>query len=412
MIKITRKRIMILFGLMIILVSCFLFAHFNSLNIRLVGSDLVLEYGSFYEELGAQAFYGSKDISDKIVIKNNIDINKIGSYEVEYSINYGNISKKIVRKVKVVDTERPNIVLNGDEVVYLTIGDVFDDAGVVATDNYDGNLNDLVEVSHNIDENKEGSYEVVYKVKDSSGNEVSVSRKVIYRKKINITKYPQIAVLNYHFFYDSELGERCNESICTDVKDFKEQLEYLKENNFKTLTMEEFRSWMYGEIDIPEKSVLITIDDGGNGVGKDNGNKVIPLLEEYKMHATLFLVSAWWSPSNYESDYLDIESHTYDMHLEKVCSGVTRGAKMLCSSYGDVINDLKTSISIIGSNTAFCYPFYAYNDSVIKAVKEVGFKLAFVGGNRKVNRFNDKYRIPRYVVYKYTTIDEFKKMVN
>ena len=40
-----------------------------------------------------------------------------------------------------------------------------------------------------------------------------------------------------------------------------------------------------------KKSVLITIDDGALGTGIQNGNKLIPILEEYKMHATLFLIT-------------------------------------------------------------------------------------------------------------------------
>ena len=55
--------------------------------------------------------------------------------------------------------------------------------------------------------------------------------------------------------------------------------------------MEEFRKWMYGEIEIPSKSILITVDDGAMGTGKHNGNKLNPLLEEYHMNATLFLIT-------------------------------------------------------------------------------------------------------------------------
>ena len=48
-----------------------------------------------------------------------------------------------------------------------------------------------------------------------------------------------IAVLNYHFFYNSE-NEGCNESICLTTTKFREHLQYLKDNNYKTLTMKEF----------------------------------------------------------------------------------------------------------------------------------------------------------------------------
>jgi len=243
---------------------------------------------------------------------------------------------------------------------------------------------------------------------------------VIKKPEKNITKSPpsesaiatKIAVLNYHFFYDSSLGESCGQGICLDVKKFREQLEYLKNNNYKTLTMEEFRAWMYGEIELPARSVLLTIDDGAMGTGRHNGNKLIPLLEEYNMHATLFLITGWWDKSNYISPNLDIESHTNDMHTEGLCDNQSRGAQLLCSSKEQVMQDLKTSIDILDSNTAFCFPFYAYNNESIESIKEVGFKLAFVGGNTKATRNSNKYKIPRYPIYNSTTLNQFINYIN
>lgn len=217
----------------------------------------------------------------------------------------------------------------------------------------------------------------------------------------------RIPVLNYHFFYDGRV-ETCNENICLDVKNFKEQLDYLKSNQYKTLTMEEYRAWMYGELELPQKSVLITIDDGAFGTGRHNGNKLIPILEEYQMHATLFLIAGWWDINNYRSSNLDIESHTYDMHNTGSCGK----AQVICANHDELLNDLQKSISIIGHNTAFCFPFYTYDEKSIQVVKEAGFKLSFVGGNRKSSRSDNKYKIPRYPIYKNTSMDQFIRMVN
>ena len=85
---------------------------------------------------------------------------------------------------------------------------------------------------------------------------------------------------------------------------------------------------------------------------------------------------------------------------------------MLCSSKEGVITHLKKSIGVTGSKTAFCFPFYAYNNRAIENVKEVGFSLAFIGGNRKVNRLDDKYKIPRYPIYKNTSLNEFINIVS
>ena len=218
----------------------------------------------------------------------------------------------------------------------------------------------------------------------------------------------KIAVLNYHFFYDPTIGETCDENICLEVSKFREQLEYLRNNGYRTLKMSEFKQWMYGEIELPDKCVLITIDDGAMGTGAHNGNKLIPLLEEYNMNATLFLISGWWDVNNYRSKNLDIQSHTYDMHQYGSCGRV----QLVCASKEEALADLNKSLQIVDNNDSFCYPFYSYSDVAISAVKEAGFKLAFAGGSRKARRSNNKYLIPRYPIHKSITLNQFISMVS
>lgn len=211
-----------------------------------------------------------------------------------------------------------------------------------------------------------------------------------------------IAVLNYHFFYDPAT-QSCNESICLKVDKFREHLQYLKDNNYKTLTMKEFANWMYGKIELPEKSVLITVDDGAMGTGKHNGNHLITLLEEYKMHATLFLIAGWWDISNYQSEYLEVQSHTFDMHEYGDCG---KGL-LVCANYEEAKDNIQKSLDIIKDNTSFCYPFYSYDDESIQAIKDLGIKLAFVGGNRKAKRSDNKYLVPRYPIISDITLQDF-----
>ena len=216
-----------------------------------------------------------------------------------------------------------------------------------------------------------------------------------------------VPVLNYHFFYDPK-EDWCGESICLEASKLEEHLKYLKENNFKTLTMEEYRKWMYGEIEIPTKSVLLTVDDGAKGTGKHNGNKLNPLLEKYELNATLFLITGWWDIENYRGNYLDIQSHTNDMHQYGTCG---RG-QLNCYSYEKAKADLEQSIAIVGNTDSFCFPFYMTSPTSIQLVKDLGFKLAFVGGNVNSKRTNNKWLIPRYPIQDYITIEQFANMVN
>lgn len=220
----------------------------------------------------------------------------------------------------------------------------------------------------------------------------------------------QVAVLNYHFFYDSS-SESCNESICLSTESFKEQLDYLKNNGYKTLTMQEFYDWKVGNLEIPKKSVLLTIDDGAMGTD----THLPAILEEYQMHASLFLITGWWDVSKYQkSSYLEIYSHGDELHHNNYCVGSSCGYKPLMLSKDEIIQDLNLSLSKIPNNSklAFCYPFYRTNKNLENALKEVGISLAFVGGNKKASKNVSNYYIPRYVVYKNTSLNQFIQMVS
>lgn len=230
-------------------------------------------------------------------------------------------------------------------------------------------------------------------------------------KEKKISSGPGVAVLNYHFFYDSSLGESCNESICLDVKNFRKQLDYLKNNNYKILTMQEFNDWMDKKITLNQKAVLITVDDGAMGTSFINGNKLIPILEEYQIPATLFLITGWWDVNNYKSNYLEVHSHGDELHHNNFCRDGKCTYKGLLLTKDELKTDLQLSINKTGNNLAFCYPFYAKNNTMMEALRETGFKLAFVGGNRKAKQSDNKYAVPRYVVYKGTSLDSFINMV-
>lgn len=396
--------IFILFFLVIALLTALLiFSSCLKLNVK----STSIPVNSKYTENVKASFLG-KDLTKRVKSSGKVDTKKIGTYKVKYTVKYLLFKKSKTITVEVKDNIKPEIVLKDANKVFYATGVEYKELGFTAKDNIDGDITNKVKSTNNIDKDKEGEYEVVYTVSDKAGNKATIKRKVVYTKP----NTNGVAVLNYHFFYDPDQGEECNEGNCEIVSDFRKQLDYLRDNNFKTLSMEEFRDWMYGKLEVPEKSVLITVDDGAKGTGKHNGNKLNPILEEYQMHATLFLITGWWDIENYRGPYLDIESHTYDMHTGNVCKEASRGAKMLCSSNDYVMNDLKKSIEITKSKMAFCYPFYVYNETTTRQVKEAGFELAFIGGGRKATKTTDKWHVPRFQIVKTTPLERFIQIVN
>lgn len=213
----------------------------------------------------------------------------------------------------------------------------------------------------------------------------------------------QVPVLNYHFIYLE--GESCDEMICHPESQINEQFAYLSANKVFTLTTKELGQFISGEIRLPKKSILLTIDDGARA------EKFIPFLEKYKINATLFLVSSWYPKETFTSNYLELASHTHDMHTNGVCP-MGQGGGIRCLSENKIQADLKASRETLNNTEAFCYPFYEYNDYAIEQVKKAGFKLAFIGGNKMVTKDTNPYLIPRYVIYKNTGLSYLKNLLN
>ena len=208
-----------------------------------------------------------------------------------------------------------------------------------------------------------------------------------------------VPVTVYHFIY-LEGDNTCNEVICHHENQIKEQFGYLKDNNYFTLNTTELSKFIDGKIRLPEKSVLVTIDDGARAWN------FVPLLEEYEINATLFLVSSWYKTEQYKSEYMEIASHTHALHIPGVCQG-GQGSPMKCLDKTKLLEDLKVSRETLNGTKAFCFPFYEFNDYAINVLKEAGFEMAFIGGQRKATKGINKFKIPRITMHRNTTLKEY-----
>ncbi len=165
-----------------------------------------------FEDKGIDAKIFNKNIENKVKISTNLNTNKIGTYNIYYNLKYLGKSHQLVRKVSVVDNVSPIISLNGDSEVSLYVGDDYIEYGATAIDNYDKDITSKIKIIGNVDTKKEDTYEIIYKVTDSSGNEGTTIRKVIVNKK-------QIA-------YEDNSG-----SINSDYSNNK-IVKYINDNNY------------------------------------------------------------------------------------------------------------------------------------------------------------------------------------
>ena len=214
-----------------------------------------------------------------------------------------------------------------------------------------------------------------------------------------------IAIINYHYVINEEEAKECRQNICLRDYQYDEQMKYLKDNDYYTATLEDLELWIDSKINLPEKTVVITIDDGWYLP------RNIAILEKYNLHATLFLIGKLASPDAYKSESIEIHSHTWDMHNLGECP-IGRGGAILCKDKSKIVEDLKKSSESLNNSKYFAYPFYEYNDHAIEALKEAGFKMAFAGGGRKVTRGVDKYKIPRFGISNTDTLEKIVKIIS
>lgn len=146
--------------------------------IKLIGGDengeQIVEVFESYEELGVEV-YDRYDLYHNIEIvvriNHNINVNKLGEYIVTYNAtdSNGNKAKPVVRKVYVKDTTPPVVTIIGDNPITLERGTDYVEYGATAIDNYDGPMKNIAIINAPTGK-KLGTYEVIYRAIDSSGN--------------------------------------------------------------------------------------------------------------------------------------------------------------------------------------------------------------------------------------------------
>jgi len=106
-----------------------------------------------------------------------------------------------------------------------------------------------------------------------------------------------VPVLMYHHILSTD------SFIASSVKNFEDQMRYLYENGWKTLTSDEFYQFKQGKLKVSKKSVLITFDDGW----RDNFVYAYPILKKYNLKATLFIITQWIEKSSQsqECEYIE-----------------------------------------------------------------------------------------------------------
>lgn len=336
---------------------------------------------------------------------------EFGSYEFKYTVKYKKKTATITRIVNVVDTESPNITLNGESEINIAKDSTYQELGASATDNYDGDITTKISIENNINTSKIGTYSVDYIVEDSSGNESKTSRTVNVveknSKNISTEKATGLPVLMYHYFYDEENGETGKNSNYMEIHDFEDQLKYLTENNYYFPTWDEVKKYIDGKSCLPEHSIVITVDDGDSTFF----DLAIPVIEKYDVKVTSFIITSYIESQNYIQQFSDkiiFQSHSDNMHR----AGSNGKGIFLTLSHDEALADLTSSQSFIGGSTVFCYPYGQYNENCIDILKEAGFEMAYTTNYGRVRPGDKLFELSRIRMSKGESLTAFIKKVS
>lgn len=213
----------------------------------------------------------------------------------------------------------------------------------------------------------------------------------------------RVAVLGYH---DFSATRTVKEMIIRPSK-FRNQMQAIKDLKLNVITLEDFILWKQGKKTIPDKSVLITIDDGWKSVYTD----AYPVLKEFGYPFTIYLYT----------NYIDRggRSMTSEMIKEMMQNGCTIGSHSVSHPMPSAVrkhqragaddykkfidNELAESKKILESafkqpiNT-YVYPGGLHTPEMYVSAAAIGYQHLFTVRPGKVTRKSDDNILPRYII--------------
>lgn len=238
----------------------------------------------------------------------------------------------------------------------------------------------------------------------------------------NAQKVFRLPVLMYHeFVTQSDLdGGVAFDEYAVWKDEFENDLIWLKENGYTTVTTVQLKDCLEGKGTLPEKPIILSIDDGKYGVYKN----AYPLLKKYGMTATLALIGyeidnatknpevradsaapycTWEEITEMaRSGAVEMISHTQSLHIyahgnrcgANCADGETLEA-FLPTAQEDFIIFNQNLKKVAGIKTeTMAYPYSKRSVTADKAWLKSGYKILFGGDGDEERKTYMNYYVP------------------
>lgn len=190
---------------------------------------------------------------------------------------------------------------------------------------------------------------------------------------IQIRTATGIPVLNYH-----QVEPKDGNPLTLWPEQFEAQMEYLAAEGYTTITIDEMMDALENGTSLPEKSVIITFDDGY----ADNYEYVYPILKKYGFKATIFLI---YDFTNTYPNYL-----TWDQVAEMKDSGLihfeshtmTHANLAELTSVDELRHEIADSHDLLSEKLGYDMHYIAYpggrvNEEIERITSAAGYRGGF-----------------------------------
>lgn len=309
-----------------------LFLIHGKIEVSLVDGDEVnTTYKEEYQEKGVVVKKNDEELpEDKYSVDatNNIDIEKLGDYRVDYKVKYLWSTYKLSRTVHVVDDVKPEIKVSVDKIDKdFCSKKVQTKYTYTSMDNYDGDITDKVTIEET-DEN------VIFKSVDSNGNEGETLIPINYTKKPNPvfrvkgssttyvtlnSKYKDEGILN-----QDGCGNNLKEEVVTSgsvdtSKTGTYKITYKVGDRTLTRNVVVYKPNISNNTSNKNKVIYLTFDDGPGQYTQ----KVLNTLNKYGVKATFFVTHQFSSyvpliKKEHEAGHsVAVHSYTHEWNVYK-----------------------------------------------------------------------------------------------
>ncbi|MFF9912854.1 polysaccharide deacetylase family protein [Streptomyces sp. NPDC013457] len=198
---------------------------------------------------------------------------------------------------------------------------------------------------------------------------------------------------------------------------FAAQMTVLADRGSTALTTAELAdAWRTGR-SLPARPVLITFDDGYEGVHRH----ALPVLAKHGFASTLFVSTGWLRGRHEEGGALDTMLD-WDQVRELAAAGTEIGGHTHTHPQLDQVDERRLWYETLRCRElvreelgrapmSFAYP-YGYSDRrVRRTVRAAGYAQALAVGNAAARRRQGPYALERLTVRRSTGIEEFERLV-